>query len=271
MAVQERFTPGEWQEVVAGPVDAGLLIAFAEPQGPLGLTHEVRAIYDATVTGVSSSPSELIREVGAVLARQKDAGGESDQLKAAAQQAKAHWQGDPQGFFLERLTRAVALVGQKAPADAAAYEQWLVACAEKTAQAAKEGGFFGFGGVPVTPRETAAIDRLRAALDAPVPAPAPPAPAETRPGTGVELSQTGGGTRTSVSSQRGAGVLSQPQPVDTAERRRPAKRRMGWRDWAVIAVYVGLALVLVVWQIARTKGWGSAWRAWQSWWGEAGA
>jgi hypothetical protein len=183
MAVQERFTPEEWQGVVAGPVDAGLLIAFVEPQGPIGLAHETRAIYDATVTGVINSPSELIREVGAVLARQKDAGGEADQMKAAAQQAKDHAQGDPQAFFLGRLTRAAALVAQKSPADATAYQQWLVACAEQTAQAAKEGGFFGFGGVPVTPRETAAIARLRAALDAPVPAapaaPAPPPPQAT--------------------------------------------------------------------------------------------
>jgi hypothetical protein len=143
MAVQERFTPEEWQEVVAGPVDAGLLIAFVEPQGPFGLAHEVRAIYDATVIGVINAPSELIREVGAVLARQKDAGGEADQLKASAQQAKDHSQGDPQAFFLGRIARAVALVGQKAPAEATAYEQWLVACAETTARAAKEGVWDG--------------------------------------------------------------------------------------------------------------------------------
>ena len=88
MAVQERFTPEEWQEVVAGPVDAGMLIAFTQPQGPLGLAHEMKAINDATVTGVINSPSELIREVGAVLARPKGAGGEADQMKASAQQAK---------------------------------------------------------------------------------------------------------------------------------------------------------------------------------------
>jgi hypothetical protein len=177
MAVQERFTPEEWQEVVAGPVDAGMLIAFAHPQGPFGLAHEMKAIYDSTVTGVINSPSELIREVGVVLARQKGAGGEADQIKASAQQAKEHSQGDPQAFFVERITRAAALVSQKAPVDATAYREWLVECAEKTAQAAKEGGFFGFGGVQVTPRETAAIDRLRSALDAPGSAPAPAAPA----------------------------------------------------------------------------------------------
>jgi hypothetical protein len=137
----------------------------------------MRAIYDATVTAVINAPSELVREVGAVLARQKGEGGAADQLKASAEQAKAHSPGDPQAFFLGQVTRAAALVGQKAPADAPAYKAWLVACAEKTAQAAKEGGFFGFGGVQVTPGETAAIARLTSALDAAgaAPAPAPPA------------------------------------------------------------------------------------------------
>jgi hypothetical protein len=173
MAVQERFAPEEWQEVVAGPVDAGMMIAFTQPQGPAGLAHEMKAIYDATVTGVINSPSELIREVGAALARQKGEGGEADQMKASAQQAKEHSKGDPQGFYLEKVTRAAALVSQKSPADASAYQQWLVECAEKTAQAAKEGGFFGIGGTQVTPRETAAIEKLRSALDAPATAPAP--------------------------------------------------------------------------------------------------
>ena len=177
MAVQERFTPEEWQAVVAGPVDAGMLLAVAQPQGPFGLAHELRAIYDATVPGVINAPSALIREVGAVLARQKGEGGAADQLKASAEQAKAHSPGDPQAFFLGRITRAVALVGQKSPDDAAAYQRWLVACAEQTARAAKEGGFFGFGGTEVTPRETAALARLRAALEAPEAASAPASPA----------------------------------------------------------------------------------------------
>jgi hypothetical protein len=179
MAVQEQFTPEEWQKVVAGPVEAGMLMAFAQPQGPFGLAHEMRAIYDATVTGVINAPSELVREVGAVLAKQKGEGGAADQLKASAEQAKAHSPGDPQAFYLGQVTGAAALVAQKAPADAPAYKEWLVTCAEQTAQAAKEGGFFGFGGVQVTPRETAALDRLRSALDAPTSAPAPASPATT--------------------------------------------------------------------------------------------
>src|SRR3954449_3029315 len=101
MSVQERFTPEEGQEVVAGPVDVGMMITFTQPQGPSGLAHEMKAIYDATVTGVINSPSELVREVGAMLAREKGAGGEADQLKASAQRAKANSQGgDPQAYYL---------------------------------------------------------------------------------------------------------------------------------------------------------------------------
>ena len=166
MTVEERFTPEEWQEVVAGPVDVGMMIAFTQPQGPAGLAHEMKAIQDATVTGVINSPSELIREVGAVLARPKGQGGEADQMKASAQRAKEHSKSDPQAFYLGQITRAATLVSQKSPADASAYKEWLVGCAEKTAQAAKEGGFFGMGGTQVTAKETAAIERLKSALDA---------------------------------------------------------------------------------------------------------
>src|SRR5262245_17717827 len=114
MAVQERFTPEEWQDVVAGPIDAGMLIAFPHPQGRLGLAHELKAIHDATVTVVINSPSELIRDVGAVLAKAKGQGGEADQMKAAADRAKANRQ-DPLGFFLGEIGRAMGLVKEKSP------------------------------------------------------------------------------------------------------------------------------------------------------------
>jgi hypothetical protein len=185
MAVQDQFTPEEWQEVVAGPVNAGMLITFAAPQGPAGLAHEMKAIYDTTVTGVINSPSELIREVGAILARQKGQGGEADQMKASAQQAKDQSGGDPLGFYLRKVTEAADLVTEKSPSDGPAYREWLVDCAERTAQAAKEGGFLGMGGTHVTPRETAAIERLKSALEGPSSTPAPAAPAGPTEGSGA--------------------------------------------------------------------------------------
>jgi hypothetical protein len=172
MAVQDQFTPEEWKQVAAGPTNAGMLIAFAKLQGPIGLAQEMKAIYDATVTGVMNSPSELQRAIGAQLAQQRDSAKQNEEDKARAKQAAEEAKGDPQAFFLEAITGAVALVQQKTPDETGTYKAWLLEIAQKTAQAAKEGGFFGFGGTQVNPEETASIERLTAAINAP---PAPPA------------------------------------------------------------------------------------------------
>ena len=51
------------------------------------------------------------------------------------------------------------------PADQAeGFKSWLVAIAGKVANAATEGGFFGFGGERVSAAETAAINELAASL-----------------------------------------------------------------------------------------------------------
>ena len=176
MTVQDLFSPEEWKDVVAGPTNAGMLIAFAQLQGPIGLAKEMQAIYNATVTDVMNSPSELQRAIGAQLAQQRDASSQSDEDKAKAKQAADQAKGDPQSFFMGAITRAVGLVQQKTPDEVETYKAWLIACAQKTAEAAKEGGFFGFGGTQVTPQETATIASLTAALNATPAPPAPPAP-----------------------------------------------------------------------------------------------
>jgi hypothetical protein len=173
MAAQDQFTPEEWKQIAAGPINAGMMIAFAKLQGPIGLAQELKAIYGATVTDVMNSPSELQRAIGAELAQQRESAAQNEADKARARQAAEEAKGDPQAFFLEAIARAVALVQQKTPDEAGTYKAWLLQTAQKTAQAAKEGGFFGFGGTQVTAEETASIERLAAAINAP---PAPPAP-----------------------------------------------------------------------------------------------
>lgn len=48
--------------------------------------------------------------------------------------------------------------------EATEFKCWLVALARKVAQAAKEGGFLGFGGTEVTEAEAAALDQIEVAL-----------------------------------------------------------------------------------------------------------
>ena len=54
------------------------------------------------------------------------------------------------------------------PDEAQGFKQWLVAVAQKVAEAAREGGFLGFGGTQVSEQEAATIKDLSTTLGAKV-------------------------------------------------------------------------------------------------------
>ena len=63
------------------------------------------------------------------------------------------------------MRAATDIVSSKATAEeAAAFKQWILASAQAAADAAKEGGFMGFGATQVSEGEQAMLDQLRAAL-----------------------------------------------------------------------------------------------------------
>jgi len=53
---------------------------------------------------------------------------------------------------------------EEAPDEAAAFTAWLQEIAQKAAEAGKEGGFLGFGGVAVSETEKATLSEISAAL-----------------------------------------------------------------------------------------------------------
>ena len=100
-------------------------------------------------------------------------------LLAVAQdiQALAKQKQNPMGGFkptggalagqqvLEELRAVNEIVTAKAtPEEAAAFRRWLVATAQAAADAAKEGGFMGFGAEQVSKGEQAMLDQLGSAL-----------------------------------------------------------------------------------------------------------
>jgi hypothetical protein len=199
MGYEEQLSPEQWKVVAGGPINAGMVVTLASISGPIGLAQEMKAVYDVAVTGVINSPSPLLREIGAFVAKQKDAHqapqGPSEG-QGAAGESKPDTREDAQAQLLDQLTRAVAVVQQAAPADVDTYKAWLVECAEKTSQAAKEGSFLGIGGKQVTEQEQAAIALVKSALDAPPPAPEPAparpdaagAPTDSPPSVGPPVS-----------------------------------------------------------------------------------
>ena len=65
---------------------------------------------------------------------------------------------------IDALRSAAAVVDQKAPTDSTAYKAWLLQIANSVAEASKEGGFLGFGGVDVSDAEKSTLAEISAAL-----------------------------------------------------------------------------------------------------------
>jgi hypothetical protein len=66
---------------------------------------------------------------------------------------------------IETLRQAAAVVDAKAPGDAAAFKGWLHQISQHVAEASNEGGFLGFGGVPVGEAEKATLTEIATACD----------------------------------------------------------------------------------------------------------
>jgi hypothetical protein len=65
---------------------------------------------------------------------------------------------------IEEIRQVSTLLDAKAPEDAVAFKAWLGAIAERVAEASKEGGFLGFGGVQVSDAEKATLAEIAGAL-----------------------------------------------------------------------------------------------------------
>ena len=160
MAKKADFTSEEWQLILSMPQIASLYLALASPSGPLGLVQEMVASTKGLVEAIkSSSGNELVDAVAADIKEKVE---KRERLEPPLQASK-----DPSEMkarCLQTCRDVAALLSQKAPADAHEYKQWVYQAAQNSANAAKEGGFFGIGGEKVSEAETAALNEIAAAL-----------------------------------------------------------------------------------------------------------
>jgi hypothetical protein len=157
MTTKADFTDEEWARLERAPIVAGLAISLADPGGPIEAVKESVASLK-TATEAPSGAGELVEEVS----------------KSVAEKAK-HRQsplGDfkPRGAMageeiLEELRAVNALLTEKAtPEEAAGFREWLLTAAQRSADAAKEGGFLGFKAERVSEGEQKMLDKLREVL-----------------------------------------------------------------------------------------------------------
>ena len=162
MTNKASFTPEEWVLLLESPMMAGMAVSAAEPSGLFGMLKESFATGKLLVQAKSdATANELVKAVAADF-------GTTEGRKAASEGLKAKLGGGQPGDIkakaLDALRQVAALVAAKAPGDAAAFKAWLALIAQSVAEASKEGGFMGFGGVQVSDAETATLAEIATAL-----------------------------------------------------------------------------------------------------------
>jgi hypothetical protein len=155
MTTKTDFTDEEWTRVLRAPFVAGMAISLADPGGPIEMSKETMT----TMKSATNPPSreQLLTEIAL-------------DIQSMTQQRQSPISGfKPEAAqqILDELGAVSGIVSSKAtPEESAAFKQWLLATAQAAADAAKEGGFMGFGAVQVSEGEQKMLDQLRAAIGA---------------------------------------------------------------------------------------------------------
>jgi hypothetical protein len=157
MTTKSDFPEDEWTRIVRAPFVAGLAISLADPGGPIEAAKESMA----AVRSATNPPTreQLLTEVAL-------------ELQALTQQRHNPLKGykpaggtPPGEQVVAELRDVQDLVAARATTEeASAFAAWMIATAQAAADAAKDGGFMGFGAKQVSDGEQAMLDRLRSTL-----------------------------------------------------------------------------------------------------------
>jgi hypothetical protein len=163
MATKSDFTAQEWEVLRDAPHLVMLSVATAGASGLIGSLKEAFAPAAAIVAAAKGS-NELLRSIC-----------DRAELKAAQQSLRntIKMSGDLktlrdqlQTLAADKAREATVILKSKGSTDDLdGYRKLLVDIADRTAKAAKEGSFMGFGGEWVSENERAAISRISQALD----------------------------------------------------------------------------------------------------------
>jgi hypothetical protein len=162
MADKTSFTKDEWALLLKSPMIAGVAITAAEPSGLWGLLKESFAGGAALrQVATDSHANALVKAVVADFSTSEGRGEASDGMKAEFAGCKP---AEMKAKSIESLREVSALLGAKAPGDAAAFKGWLRQISQSTAEAASEGGGLFGGGPLVSDAEKATLGEISTAL-----------------------------------------------------------------------------------------------------------
>ena len=160
MTAKADYTEEEWTQLRRAPFVAGLAISMADPGGPIEMAKETMATLRAATT--SPSPEELLVAVAQDIASMMNR--KQNPLKGFKPESAAL----AGKMVLDELKAVNDIATAKAtPEEADAFRRWLLTVAQAAADAAKEGGFMGFGAELVSQGELRMLGELRATLGVP--------------------------------------------------------------------------------------------------------
>jgi hypothetical protein len=156
MSTKADYSKEEWDLLVKAPLMAAMAVMSASPSGPIGVLKEMFAVGKGLLEGSDGTTNPLIGDLVADV----KAGVRPPMPEERPQElAQVKAQG------LSACRDVAALLGRKAPmAEAEGFKRWLLATAQRAAEAAKEGGFLGIGGVRVSDAEKAALAEVAQVL-----------------------------------------------------------------------------------------------------------
>lgn len=168
MTTKSAFTTDEWTALKTGFLDAGRYLVLADPIGRGDMTKEARAIASfftelrdqAARTGLNNA---LLQ---ALLTDSEPAEQSTDLSMWSMPNIASEAMADLKRDTLASIEKAGALLDTKAsPIEASEIKLKIYQLAGQTAAAAKEGSFFGIGGVRLTLAEKAALEDVARALN----------------------------------------------------------------------------------------------------------
>ena len=160
MVTKSDFSPEDWNTLRDTQYMVGFATLLAGSSGRATI-KELIALSQGIIENQASSVA-LLRDLTAT--------GELEAAQASVKQSLGGVQGKPspesvRRRALEQVRSSMAILGKNGSKEETdAYRRMLYRIAEKVANAAREGGFLGFGGTQVSEGERSFLDELQSSL-----------------------------------------------------------------------------------------------------------
>jgi hypothetical protein len=160
MTTKADYTAEEWELLTRGPFMAAMAVVAASPSGPIGVIKELSAV--GRVLQEASQSGETNALINALVSNVKAGYRPSGTVEPGQRPEEI------KDLALKTCQEVAALLAHKAPApEAEGFKRWLLTVAQQAAEAAKEGGFLGIGGVRISAAEQAVLAELAGRLGIP--------------------------------------------------------------------------------------------------------